>query len=742
MSAVYLNTISENASRLGMRLHESFSEHTRDLSITRGSSLYLEPDDKGKNIRKQLDSSSDREKLDAMKRLIALISKGRNVSEYFAQVVKNVASQNLEIRKLVYIYLLRYAEQEPDLALLSINTFQKDLTDSNPLIRAMALRVLSGIKVPMIGSIVILAIKKCAADMSPYVRKAAALAIPKCNELDSSHVTALIEIISTLLRDRSPLSIGSVAVAFEAVIPTRLDMLHQQYRRLCRMLVDVDEWGQISLLNLLLRYARTMLTRPNEDEIDVDIKLLLTSAEPLFQSRNAAVVLAVTRVFYYASPPSYHPRVVQPLLRLLHTSREIERVVLGYLFALARVRPALFAPHYLQFLVRTDDLGRVKQDKIKLLLIVATQETYQSILREFIDYADDPDDEVVRAAIRAVGKCAQENPDSTPQCLTALITMLNNPRGNSAVLVLKHLVQSHLTNSTSGLPLDIISNLARRVEDIRHSQARACVIWLVGQYSESGQPGAGISGIVDWAPDVLRKCAKGFATELPIVKLQIVTLAAKLLVLCPTDERLSLVGGYVFSLAKYDLNYDVRDRTRMIVSLLAGLGLPESVVARDSAFETRGGVVLRREQARVILFQGKVAVVDDATDDTVPNAHLGSLTLITHKPMRSDEHLPDWLERGVESSLRDTVDDKPPPAPLPVFNSPATRQTKHGVTREVPSSSTPTSASKPQWTDLDKFYENDESEETESEESGEEEEEETEGASSEESSEEATEHDP
>ena len=47
---------------------------------------------------------------------LQLISKGRNVSEFFAQVVKNVASHNLEIRKLVYIYLLRYAEQEPDLA--------------------------------------------------------------------------------------------------------------------------------------------------------------------------------------------------------------------------------------------------------------------------------------------------------------------------------------------------------------------------------------------------------------------------------------------------------------------------------------------------------------------------------------------------------------------------------------------------------------------------------------------------
>ena len=68
------------------------------------------------------------------------MSKGRNASEYFAPVVKLVASPNLEIRKLVYIYLLRYAEQEPDLALLSINTFQRDLGDSPHLKNRVATR--------------------------------------------------------------------------------------------------------------------------------------------------------------------------------------------------------------------------------------------------------------------------------------------------------------------------------------------------------------------------------------------------------------------------------------------------------------------------------------------------------------------------------------------------------------------------------------------------------------------------
>jgi AP-3 complex subunit beta len=156
--------------------------------------------------------------------------------------------------------------------------------------------------------------------MSPYVRKAAALAIPKCfalsffsplfnrmaylflffSSLDSNHLPALIQIITTLLRDRSPLSLGCVAAAFEAVCPTRLDLLHEHYRRLCRILVEVDEWGQVDLINLLLRYARTMLPRPmgtkesmedgeEEEEIDSDVKLLLESVEGTFQNRNPAV---------------------------------------------------------------------------------------------------------------------------------------------------------------------------------------------------------------------------------------------------------------------------------------------------------------------------------------------------------------------------------------------------------------------------------------------------------------------
>jgi len=58
------------------------------------------------------------------------------------------------------MYLVRYAEDLPDLALLSISTFQKGLTDPNQLIRASSLRILSSIRVPVIVPIMEIALKQ------------------------------------------------------------------------------------------------------------------------------------------------------------------------------------------------------------------------------------------------------------------------------------------------------------------------------------------------------------------------------------------------------------------------------------------------------------------------------------------------------------------------------------------------------------------------------------------------------
>ena len=50
--------------------------------------------------------------------------------------------------------------------------------------------------------------------------------------------------------------IGSAVMAFEEVCPERIELVHKQFRKLCNLLADIDEWGQVVIVNMLLRYAR------------------------------------------------------------------------------------------------------------------------------------------------------------------------------------------------------------------------------------------------------------------------------------------------------------------------------------------------------------------------------------------------------------------------------------------------------------------------------------------------------
>ncbi|KAJ1562268.1 AP-3 complex subunit beta-1 [Cladochytrium tenue] len=243
-------SIAAEAGNISKRITNELVERSREAGFQ--PNIYDSSEERMSEIRQNLDSKFDKEKIDGLKRLIAvsgrdlryvysynakMISKGRNVAEFFPDVVKNVASTSFEVRKLVYIYLLKYAEYEPDLALLSINTFQKavDLSDRNALIRAMALRVMSSIRVDPLLS------------------------------LDPSQKDSLVEIIQTLLNDNSTIVLGTVIASMRQVCPERYDLLHKHFRKLCHVLIDADEWAQLEICEVLLRYARLNFVAPTSN---------------------------------------------------------------------------------------------------------------------------------------------------------------------------------------------------------------------------------------------------------------------------------------------------------------------------------------------------------------------------------------------------------------------------------------------------------------------------------------------
>lgn len=638
--------------------------------------------------------------------------RGQPCLPFFSSVVKNVASPNLEIKKLVYIYLLNHAEAEPDLALLSINTIQKSLSDGNPQVRALALKTMSGIRVPVISQIVSLAIKKGMADMSPLVRKAAALAIPKCYRLDPNTLPQLLDYLSTLLGDKQYYVAGAAVKAFMDICPERIDLIHKHYRGLVKKLVDMDEWSQLATMKLMTIYARRCFPRrtrrakksnntkgfyeDDEDKEDVeetsevidildpDLELFLKGLKPLLQSRNSAVVVAVARCYINLGTSEYISTAIGPLVALLRGPQDIQHIALYNIVAVCLERPASFVKYASHFLVHTTDPPQIWELKLEVLTLIfpyCDPNLKSLILNELEHFSRGSDTDLVRESVRAIGRCAQSDSRTSARCLRLLLKQISSPDGNlvaESLTVIRHLIQQDPDSHTN-----TVIKLAKNLDTATNPRARATIIWLVGEFS-------GIDGENNIAADVLRILAKGFADEAEPAKLQIVLLAAKVYLhylnrkqteddvfkiptkpesgpndLLPDNEGgfqdvdglrsisdlpakaepdhpIVLLWEYILLLARYDVSYDLRDRTRLYKALLA---VPSST-----------------QLAKLMLLAPKPVPHTPSPSESRKGFTLGSSSLVVGEDgsgslhgLRGYEPLPDWVEAGKEPdpSLRE-----------------------------------------------------------------------------------------
>lgn len=74
-------------------------------------------------MQKELESQKLEKQKNALKRIIGAMTIGKDVSMLFPNVVKCIHTNDLELKKLVYLYVMNYAKSQPDLVILSVNTF-------------------------------------------------------------------------------------------------------------------------------------------------------------------------------------------------------------------------------------------------------------------------------------------------------------------------------------------------------------------------------------------------------------------------------------------------------------------------------------------------------------------------------------------------------------------------------------------------------------------------------------------
>lgn len=405
---------------------------------------------------------------------------------------------------------------------------------------------------------------------------------------------------------------------------------------------------------MLTRYARTQFADPNlEDEVisdqedkafydgsseseksekkptytlDADHRLLLRQTKPLLQSRNAAVVMSVAQLYHHIAPKNDVMLVAKALIRLLRSRREVQSIVLTTIASMTLSRKTIFELYLKSFFVRTsDDPTHIKLLKLDIMTNLATEASIGVILREFQTYIQSNDKEFVAATIQAIGRCAASISEVSETCLSGLVHLLSNPNQYvvaESVVVIKKLLQSQDTQQHKQR---IITQMSKLLDFITVPAARASILWLIGEYNDH---------VPKIAPDVLRKMAKSFCDEDTSVKLQVLNLAVKLILNNP--QQTTLITQHVFNLARYDANYDVRDRARFLKPFTTG--------------DENSSILMRN--AKKIFLATKPAPQIENRYTGRENFQLGTMSHYLNMRVNRYQDLPDFPTSAPDSSVR------------------------------------------------------------------------------------------
>ena len=139
--------------------------------------------------------------------MIAAMTVGKDVSALFPDVVNYMQTDNLELKKLVYLYVMNYAKSQPDMAIMAVNSFVKDCEDPNPLTQALAVRTMQCIRVDKITEYLCEPLHKCLKDDDPYIQKTAAVCVAKLHDINAQMVEdqGFLDSLRDLIADSNPM---------------------------------------------------------------------------------------------------------------------------------------------------------------------------------------------------------------------------------------------------------------------------------------------------------------------------------------------------------------------------------------------------------------------------------------------------------------------------------------------------------------------------------------------------------
>ncbi|CAK5060108.1 unnamed protein product [Aphanomyces euteiches] len=520
-----------------------------------------------KNLLRDVTVERDaKKKREIIKKVIAYMTLGIDVSRIFSEMVMCVDTKDIITKKMVYYYLTNYANKNSDLAIMCINTLLNDCRNEDPLVRGLALRSLCSLRLDSILEYIHEPLQHSLTDTSAYVRKTGVIGILKVFSLNKDLIkdSDMVDTLYNMIRDRDPQVVSNCLVALNEIMADEggIAVNQQIIMHLLTRISEFNEWGQCNILQVVSTY------HPSSEEETFNIMNIL---EPCLRVSNSAVVLGTAKCFFNLTEkmPQVHTQVFermrQPMLTLMAGgSHELNYCVLHHILLIVGKHPRVFSPDYRQFYIRYNEPSHVKYVKLDILSGIAESHSVADIIMELSEYVTDVDQELSRRAVRAISQIAIGNSfgeegldamhDQIVDTMVEFLEMNLDYVRDETLVVMKDLLRKfpHKVDDV----LDVLPRIIPKVED---APAKCAVIWMLGEFGQD----------LRRAPYVLERLIDGFADEsAPSVLLQLLSASLKLFFKRPPEMQ-SMLGRLLQSAINDTHNQDVRDRALFYYRLLA-----------------------------------------------------------------------------------------------------------------------------------------------------------------------------
>jgi len=188
--------------------------------------------------------------------------------------------------------------------------------------------------------------------------------------------------------------------------------------------------------------------------------------------------------------------------------------------------------------------------------MLATEQNIEEVLTELREYATEIDVHFVRKSVRAIGKLAIKIEPAARRCINTLLELVSTKVSyivQEATVVIRNIFRKYPNQYES-----IISTLCENLDSLDEPEAKAAMIWVIGQYADR----------IENSDVLLEDFLYTFADEPVEVQLALLTATVKLFIQRPTKGQ-DLVPKVLKWATEETDNPDLRDRGYMYWRLLS-----------------------------------------------------------------------------------------------------------------------------------------------------------------------------